>query len=57
MVWQVVEKKFVVVNPEAPTTAKEEKLQHNDIALSASHEALDERVFEQIKNLEIANDA
>jgi hypothetical protein len=32
-------------------------LRNNDIALSAIHEVLDERTFEQIKGLEIAHDA
>jgi hypothetical protein len=32
-------------------------LQNNDITLSAIHDALDERTFEQIKNIEIAHDA
>ena len=32
-------------------------LQNNDIALSAIHDALDERTFEQIKNIERAHEA
>jgi hypothetical protein len=32
-------------------------LQNNDIALSAIHDALDERAFEQIKNNGIDHDA
>jgi hypothetical protein len=32
-------------------------LQNNDIALSAIHDALDERTFEQIKNIEMAHEA
>jgi hypothetical protein len=31
-------------------------LQNNDIALSAIHDALDERTFEQIKNIEKAHE-
>ena len=32
-------------------------LQNNDIALSVIHDAIDERIFEQIKNFEMAHDA
>jgi hypothetical protein len=42
----VVETKIEITNEEAPTTAKEVLLQNNDIALSAIHDALDERTFE-----------
>ena len=56
-IWQVVETKIELANAEQPIVADEEKLQNNDIALSAIHEALDERVFEQIKNIEIAHNA
>ena len=37
--------------------AEEVLLQNNDIVLSAIHDALDDRTFEQIKNNEIAHDA
>jgi predicted oxidoreductase len=36
---------------------KEKKLQCNDIAISTLHEALDDKTFEQVKNIEIAHDA
>ena len=49
-VWKVVETKIEIANEEAPTTAEEMLLQNNDIALSAIHDALDERIFYQIKN-------
>ena len=55
--WKVVEIKFEVADPKNPTAAKEVLLQNNDIALNAIHDALDERTFEQIKNIEIAHDA
>jgi hypothetical protein len=32
-------------------------LQNNDIVLSAIHDALDERTFEQIKNIKMAHEA
>jgi hypothetical protein len=53
----VVETKIEVTNEEAPTVAEEVLLQNNDIALSAIHDALDERTFEQIKNIKIAHEA
>jgi hypothetical protein len=56
-VWKVVRTKIEVANEEAPTAAKEVLLQNNDIALSAIHDALDERTFEQIKNIEMAHEA
>jgi hypothetical protein len=56
-VWKVVETKIEIANKEAPTITEEVLLQNNDIALSAIHDALDERTFEQIKNIEIAHEA
>ena len=48
----MVETKIEIKNEEAPTAAEETLLQNNDIALSAIHDALNERTFEQIKNIE-----
>jgi hypothetical protein len=45
-VWKVVETKIKIANEEAPTATEELLLQNNDIALSAIHDALDERTFE-----------
>ena len=56
-VCKVVETKIEIANPENPTTDKEVLLQNNDIALSAIHDVIDERTFEQIKNIEIAHEA
>jgi hypothetical protein len=56
-VWKVVETKIKVANAEAPTVAEEVLLQNNDIALSVIHDALDERIFEQIKNIKMAHEA
>jgi hypothetical protein len=56
-VWKVTETKFEVANPKAPTPVEEKKLQCNDIVISALHEALDDKTFEQVKNIEIAHDA
>ena len=52
----MVETKIKIAN-EAPTTTEEVLLQNNNIALSAIHDALDERTFEQIKNTERAHEA
>ena len=52
----MVETKIKIAN-EAPTTTEEVLLQNNNIALSAIHDALDERIFEQIKNIEMAHEA
>ena len=56
-VWKVVETKIEVANEEAPTAAIEVLLQNNDIALSAIHDTVDERTFEQIKNIEMTHEA
>ena len=56
-VWKVVETKIEIANEEAPTTNEEVLLQNNDIALSATHNALDERTYEQIKNIEMVHEA
>ena len=50
-VWKVVETKIEIEDPKNPTAAEEVLLQNNDIALSAIHDAIDERTFEQIKNI------
>jgi hypothetical protein len=46
-----------MADPENPTTTEEVLLQNNDIALSAIHDAIDERTFEQIKNNKMAHEA
>jgi len=56
-VWKVVETKFEIEDPKNPTMAEEVLLQNNDIALSAIYDAIDERTFEQIKNIEMAHEA
>ena len=56
-VWKVVETKIEIEDPENPTAAEELLLQYNDIALSAIHDVIDERTFEQIKNIEMAHEA
>ena len=56
-VWKVVETKIEIADPKNPTMAEEVLLQNNDIALSAIHDAIEERTFEQIKNIEMAHEA
>ena len=56
-VWKGVETKIEIEDPENPTAAEEVLLQNNDIALSAIHDAIDERTFEQVKNIEMAHEA
>ena len=56
-VWKVVETKIEIANPKNPSMAEEVLLQNNDITLSAIHDELDERTFEQIKNIEMAHEA
>jgi hypothetical protein len=56
-VWKVLETKIEIANKEAPTAVEEVLLQNTNIALSAIRDALDERTFEQIKNIERANEA
>ena len=53
----MVETKIEIDDKKAPITTKKMLLQNNDIALSAIHHALDERTFEQIKNIEMAHEA
>jgi hypothetical protein len=53
----MVETKIEIADLETPTVAEEVLLQNNDITLSGIHDALDERTFEQIKNIEIDHEA
>ena len=56
-VWKVVENKIDIEDKEAPTAAEEILLQNNDIVLSAIHDVVDERTFEQIKNIAMTYEA
>ena len=53
----MVETKIEIEDLENPTATEELLLQYNDIALSAIYDAIDERTFEQIKNIERAYEA
>ena len=46
-----------IPDPENPTAPEEVLLQNSDIALIAIHDVIDERTFEQIKNIEMAYEA
>jgi hypothetical protein len=52
----VVETRIEVANAEALTTAEEVLLQNNVNALSAIYDAVDERTFKQIKNIEMTHE-
>jgi hypothetical protein len=53
----VVETKIEVANLENPTMAEKVLLQNINIALSVIHDVMDEKTFEQIKNIEMAHEA
>ena len=53
----MVETKIEIADLENPTVGEEVLLQNNDIAPSAIYDDIDERTFEQIKNIEIAHEA
>ena len=53
----MVETKIEIADPKNPTATEEVLLQNNNIALSAIHDAIDERTFEQIKNIKMAHEA
>ena len=50
-VWKMVETKIETTDLKNPTAAEEVVLQNNDIALSAIHDAIDERIFEKSRIL------
>ena len=56
-VWKMVKTKIEIGDLENPTATEEVLLQNNDITLSVIHDAIDERTFEQIKNIEMAHEA
>jgi hypothetical protein len=45
-VWKATEVKVEVANADNPTPTEERKLQCNDLAIAAIHEALDDKTFE-----------
>ena len=53
----MIETKIEIEDEEASIAVEEMLLQNNGIALSAIYDALDERTFEQIKNIERAHEA
>ena len=53
-IWGVFEEDFVVLDIKEPTARKEELLQLSDQALKMIYEALDNKVFERIKDLDYA---
>ena len=53
-IWQVVEKDFIVLDVNDPTPREDELLQLNDIAVNVLYEALEEKIFEHVKDKERA---
>jgi hypothetical protein len=53
-VWEVVENDFVVLDPTRPTPREQESKQCNTMVINTIYSAIDPKVFEQIKDLDIA---
>ena len=56
MVWEVTENDFVILDPTNPTPREQENKQCNTMALNTIYNAIDPKVFEQIKDLEKASE-
>ncbi|XP_066311094.1 uncharacterized protein [Miscanthus floridulus] len=54
-VWDVIEDDFVILDPTNPTPRELENKQYNTMALNTIYNAIDSKVFEQIKDLERAS--
>ncbi|XP_066311224.1 uncharacterized protein [Miscanthus floridulus] len=55
-VWDVTESDFVILDPTNPTPRELENKQCNIMALNTIYNAIDSKVFEQIKDLERASE-
>ena len=55
-VWDVTESDFVILDPTNPTPRELENKQYNTMALNTIYNAIDSKVFEQIKDLEKASE-
>ena len=55
-VWDMTESDFVILDPTNPTPRELENKQCNTMALNAIYNAIDSKVFEQIKDLERASE-
>ena len=55
-VWDVVEHDFVIFDPTNPTPNESINKQCNTMALNTIYNAIDSKVFEQIKDYERANE-
>ena len=55
-VWDVTEDDFVILDPTNPTPRELENKQYNTMALNTIYNAIDSKVFEQIKDYERASE-
>ena len=55
-VWDVTENDYAIINPDNPTNQDKSNKQCNTMALNTLYNALDPKVFEQIKDCERANE-
>ena len=55
-VWDVTENDYVIIDPDNPTNQDKSNKQCNTMALNTLYNALDPKVFEQIKDCERANE-
>ncbi|XP_066324346.1 uncharacterized protein [Miscanthus floridulus] len=55
-VWDVMKNDFVILDPTNPTPREQENKQCNTMALNTIYNAIDPKVFEQIKDLEKASE-
>jgi len=53
-VWDVMKNDFVILHPTNPTPREKENKQSNTMVLNTIYNAIDSKVFEQIKDLERA---
>ena len=54
--WEVTENDYAIINPDNPTNQDKSNKQCNTMALNTLYNALDPKVFEQIKDCERANE-
>ena len=55
-VWEVTENDYAIIDPDDPTNQDKINKQCNTMSLNTIYNAIDSKVFEQIKDCERAND-
>ena len=55
-VWEVTENDYAIIDPDDPTNQDKTNKQCNTMALNTIYNAIDSKVFEQIKDCERANE-